>query len=250
MIKLKKLSTAAGLASLSVLGVLASISQTSFPASANAAQVKQYVPPSNRERLQRTEGGGSRGCTNAAPVSLSLLTPKDHIARTVSAHPTFLWHISDATSAPLVFTLTERGANQPIFQQQLKADRAGIMRLEVPQTAPALVEGKEYRWTVTLMCSEKRPSENVYARAWIERVATPSDLNQKLASVSSDRESPSERLRQRALIYAQSGLWYDAVATLDRVRTANPTEKQAANLFVSLLEQVGLNQVATLERQR
>ncbi|HAX78070.1 MAG TPA: hypothetical protein DCY88_20170 [Cyanobacteria bacterium UBA11372] len=242
MIKLKKLSTAAGLASLSVLGVLASISQTSFPASANAAQVKQYVPPSNRERLQRTEGGGSRGCTNAAPVSLSLLTPKDHIARTVSAHPTFLWHISDATSAPLVFTLTERGANQPIFQQQLKADRAGIMRLEIPPTAPRLEEGKEYRWTVTLVCNEKRPSENVYARAWIERVATPSNLDQKLAAASSEGD--------RAAIYAQSGLWYDAVATLDRVRTANPYEKQASNLFVSLLEQVGLNQVATLERQR
>ena len=242
MIKLDKLSAAAGLTSLTLLGAVTSIGQISLAEKANAGQVKQYVPPSNRDRLQRTEGGGSRGCTNLAPVSLSLLTPKDHIARTVSAHPTFLWHISDATSAPIVFTLTERGANQPIYQKQLKADRAGIMRVEIPETAPALVEGKEYRWTVTLLCSEKRPSENVYARAWIERVATPSDLDRKLASVSSEGD--------RAAIYAQSGLWYDAVATLDKTRTANPRETQAANLFVTLLEQVGLNQVATLERQR
>jgi hypothetical protein len=142
----------------------------------------------------------------------------------------------------MVFTLTERGGNRPIFKTQLKAEQAGIMRVELPQTAPALVEGKEYRWTVTLLCSEKRPSENVYARAWIERVAMRSDLSQKLASVSSERD--------RATIYAQSGLWYDAVATLDRVRTANPGERQVLNSFVSLLEQVGLNQVATLERQR
>jgi Domain of Unknown Function (DUF928) len=242
MIKLDKLSAAAGLTSLTLLGVVAAIGQISVAEKANAGQVKQYVPPSNRDRLQRTEGGGSRGCTNLAPVSLSLLTPKDHIARTVSAHPTFLWHISDATSAPIVFTLTEKGANQPIFQKQLKADRAGIMRVEIPQTAPRLEEGKEYRWTVTLVCSEKRPSENVYARAWIERVATPSDLDRKLASASSEGD--------RAAIYAQSGLWYDAVATLERTRTANPGEAQAANLFVTLLEQVGLNQVASLERQR
>lgn len=242
MIKLNKLSTAAGLTSLTLLGAVASIGQTAFADKANAAQVKQYVPPSNRDRLQRTEGGGSRGCTNLAPVSLSLLTPKDHIARTVSAHPTFLWHVSDATTAPIVFTLTERGASQPIFQKQLTADRAGIMRLEIPETAPGLIEGKEYRWTVTLVCSEKRPSENVYARAWIERVATPSGLEQKLASANSEGD--------RAAIYAQSGLWYDAVAALDKTRTANPGETQASNLFVTLLEQVGLNQVATLERQR
>lgn len=242
MIKLHKLSTVVGITSLSLLGVFASLNQTSFPAQANVTQTKQYVPPSNRDRLQRTEGGGSRGCTNASPVSLSLLTPKDHIARTVSSHPTFLWHVSGATSAPMVFTLTERGGDRPMFQKQLKAEQAGIMRVEIPQNVPALVEGKEYRWTVTLVCSEKRPSENVYARAWIERVATPSDLSQKLGSVSSDRD--------RAAIYAQAGLWYDAVATLDRIRAANPGERQVLNSFVSLLEQVGLNQVATLERQR
>ena len=216
--------------------LLLSIGSGSF---ASAAE-PEYIPPSGLSRPQRTEGGGARGCTNSIPVSLSLLTPKDHIAQTVSAHPTFLWHISDATSTPMVFTLVERNVSQPIFQKQLKADKSGIVRLEVPQDAPALVEGKEYRWTVTLICSHKRPSENIYARAWIERVAIAPNLAQKLAVADSERD--------RALIYAQSGIWYDALSMLNKVHEVNPKDSQAFGSFISLLEQVGLTKVANTIR--
>ena len=215
--------------------ILSSLLSSGSEAVASAAE-PEYVPPAGRDRLQRTEGGGARGCTNSIPVSLNLLTPKDHIAQTVSAHPTFLWHMSDATSAPMVFTLVERNVGQPIFQKQLKADKSGIVRLEMPQNAPALVEGKEYRWTVSLICSHKRPSENIYARAWIERVAIAPNLTQKLAAADSERN--------RALLYARSGIWYDALAILDKAHETDPRDRQTSNSFVSLLEQVGLTKVA------
>ena len=207
---------------------------------ANAAQVKQYVPPSDRTRPQRTEGSGSRGCTNSIPISLKLLTPNDHIARTVSARPTFFWYISDTTNVPIAFSLIEPGTTQPIFQQQLKADKAGIMKAELPPNVPELAVGREYRWTVALVCSEKRPSENIYARAWIERMAISPELSQKLGTANTDRD--------RAIIYAQSGIWQDAVATLYKAHTANPGETQALNSLNTLLAQVGLTQIATSDR--
>lgn len=211
-------------------------------ASASAGETQPYVPPSDRSRPQRTQGSGARGCTNSIPATLNLLTPQDHTARTTSARPTFLWHVSGATSAPMVFTITAPGSNQPIFQKRLKADKAGIVRLELPQEAPELAVGKEYRWTVALICNEKRPSGNINARAWIERVSPTAELSRKLATTTNERD--------RAFAYTQSGIWYDGLGILNQLQSQNPREQQAFDTFVSLLEQVGLTKVATLERQR
>lgn len=244
MRKFHQLFTGIGVGSLTLLGAFTSIGNqnttllnlsSSDGSIANAAQVKQYVPPTDRPRPQRTEGSGSRGCTNSMPVSLKLLTPNDHIARTVSARPTFFWYLSDTTNVPMVFSLVEPGKSEPIFQQQLKADKAGIVKVELPTNVPELAVGREYRWTVSLVCSQKRPSENVYARAWIERIAVSPELNRQLNSANSDRD--------RAIIYAQSGIWQDAVATLYKAHTANPGETQALNSLNTLLAQVGLTQI-------
>ncbi|BAZ16874.1 hypothetical protein NIES4071_87520 [Calothrix sp. NIES-4071] len=248
----RKFTATLGAASLSLLGAFAPVSislnsqsQAFLPvvigdASAHA-QLGNYVPPNGRGRMQRTEGSGARGCTNSIPVTLNLLTPSDHTARTTEARPTFLWHISNATTAPMVFTLTAPGQNQPIYQKRLKADKAGIMKLELPELAPELGVGKEYRWTVAIVCNDKRPSQNINARAWIERVATTPQLKQKLAGARNDNE--------RALAYTQEGIWYDGMSILNNLQSSRSNPK-ATELFTSLLKQVGLNKIATAGNQR
>ncbi|GAA6619451.1 DUF928 domain-containing protein [Scytonema sp. NUACC26] len=106
---------------------------------------------------------------------------------------------------------------------------------------PELSVGKEYRWTVALICNEKRPSQNINARAWIERVASTSELSKKLTNANSERD--------RALAYTQLGFWYDGLAILNKLQANNPTDRQVLNSFTSLLEQVGLNNIATQERR-
>jgi hypothetical protein len=246
-----KLTTTIGAASLSLLGVFAPVSislnshsQTFLPvtignASAHAQLGGTYLPPKGRGRMQRTEGSGARGCTNSIPVTLNLLTPSDHIARTTSARPTFLWHISNATTAPMIFTLTAPGQKKPIHEERLKANKAGIMKLELPENA-ALEVGREYRWTLSLVCNGRRPSQNIYARAWVERVPVTNQLKQSLATAKNDRE--------RALAYTQAGIWYDGMSILNNLQSSrlNPS---ASELFTSLLKQVGLNQIATATNQ-
>jgi Domain of Unknown Function (DUF928) len=203
--------------------------------SAFADDTQPYVPPGGRDLPQRTQGSGARGCTNSIPVTLNLLAPGDHIARTTLAHPTFLWNVSQATSVPMIFTLTAPGSQEAIFQKQLKADKAGIVQLELPQTSNPLTVGQQYRWTVALVCNQKRPSQNINARAWIERVANTPELTQKLATAKNQRD--------RALIYTKSGVWYDGIAILNQLQATNPQNQQSRETFVSLLKQVGLNKL-------
>jgi Domain of Unknown Function (DUF928) len=254
MAKLPKLVVLFGAASMSLLSALTPVSISlnqsefsTFPVVSidNGAAHAKYRAPGGK-RAQRTEASGSRGCSNSIPVALSLLAPNDHVARTTSARPTFLWHVSGKTSAPLEFTLTEPGKSQPIYTERLKADKAGIMQLKIPQEASELAVDREYRWTVQIICNKNRPSQNINARALIQRVPSTGKLQQKLAGATSERE--------RAMAYMESSIWYDGAAILNQLQANNsrdkPRDKQAVDYFVSVLEQVGLNRVATLERQR
>lgn len=210
---------------------------------ARAGIIEGYVPPSGLQRIQRTEGAGSRGCSEAArPISLNLIVPDDHIGVTVSGHPTFLFHISEATSAPVRFTLVERGRAEPVLKKQINVENPGIVQLDLPPEVPELTEGKQYRWTVSIPCNEKRPSSDIFAEALIKRVASPSNLEQELGRATKEFE--------RASIYAKNGIWYEASSIIYGASRNQPQEQLNLEYFVKLLNQVGLSDVASQEEQR
>jgi hypothetical protein len=167
---------------------------------ASAQLVTDYAPPSGTKRKSRTQGAGSRGCDafsargfandgsrndhRAANPELQLLAPNNHIPTTVSTHPTFYWYIS-ATSLPVRFTLVEPGVIKPVADRRFLVTRPGVVGVKLPSDVPGLVAGKQYRWTVAIVCDEERPSANTYAYGWISRVVATSELKSKLAIYSS-----------------------------------------------------------------
>lgn len=207
---------------------------------AEAGIIQGYVPPQSPQRLRRTQGAGSRGCSEGKPISLNLITPNDHVATTVSAHPTFMWHVS--APAPMSFALVEPGVAKPVLEKQLQVEKAGIVQLDLPQEIPQLVEGKEYRWTVSIVCNENNPAENIYAQSWIKRVRITPNLKQKLGTVTQERE--------RAAVYAQNGVWYDASATIYKALQEAPRDRLTSEYLTKLLEQVGLSNLVTQEQGR
>lgn len=197
--------------------------------SAQSAQV--YVPPEGPIRTSRTEGTGSRGCENS-DTKLQLLVPNDHLPLTVSARPTFFWYVSD-TKLLVRFTLVEPGVADPIVDRTFKVKRSGIVPFELPSDVPGLVLGKEYRWTVSLVCNKERPSENTYADSSIKRIAITPELAQTLAEAGQEPQ-------KRSLVYARSGIWYDALNSSHISYQANPQSKVTFWYFSKLLTQIGL----------
>jgi hypothetical protein len=114
----------------------------------------------------------------------------------------------------------------------LKPNKAGIIKVKLPSNLSGLEVGKEYRWSVSLVCNQKRPSENTYAFAWIKRVPITAKLQQKLAALTDKREL--------SLAYAQAGVWYDAIATIYNAGAAQTADKLNSEYFARLLNQVGL----------
>jgi hypothetical protein len=188
----------------------------------------RYVPPTRRPP-KSTQATGSRGCAQSRqsqPVTLTLLVPRDHDGVTISGHPTFFWDVSAPVA--MAFALTERGLVKPLFEQQIQPQAAGTVQLKMPQNLPELVSGREYRWSVTLICNSDRPSANGFVQSWIKRVPNTSELTQKIAASSE---------RDRALIYAEAGLWYDALEAISTAYRDNPKDKSILEDRLLLLEQ-------------
>lgn len=204
-----------------------------IPQTSSIAEIVQrYNPPPGPRQPQRTEGSGSRGCDLAKDINLQLLAPKDHIATTVSEDPTFLWYVSQ-TSLPLRFILIESGVERPMLDKQFKND-SKFVELKLPVEV-SLQIGKRYRWTVSVVCNNKHPSENSYAYAWIKRVPIPHQLAEELQQSSNDSY-------KKAGVYASRGVWYEAILysyKLSKIRADEPVN----DYFFMLLQQVGLSQV-------
>ncbi len=219
------------------------VSQETSPP-AISSQVS-YVPPA-KTNTRQSQGSGSRGCDQSLPVDLvTLLIPsKEYVGQTTSGHPTFFWHLSQPVSVPIEFSLVEPGVTKPLLVQPIDASEAGVIQVEFPKDRPELQPGKVYGWSVTLVCNPRRPSANPYYYSWIERVPTSPTLEEQL------RTATSETPQQQALIYAQAGSWYDALAAISTAQAANPNDPSVQKDFFSLLDQVGLSNVVEQERQR
>lgn len=220
----------------------------------------RFVPPVTKNPRQ-SQGAGSRGCaeeTLGQNLVTLLIPSQDYIGQTSSRYPTFSWYLSQPVEVPMQFTLVEDkggGGGETIWEKQIDSPQPGMIHVEIPKDRPKLLPGKTYRWTVTLVCNSVQPSANRYFISYIERVPITPDLAQKLSATGLNRDSlpknipsgSSLELRERASLYAESGLWYDAVATLTTALKQYPKDALVQEDWLSLFNQVGLGDVAKQE---
>ena len=190
-----------------------------------------YTPPGTLKRAIRTGGTGSRGCAQLGRVTVMPLVPSNHIGQTQSSRPTFLAYVSGAQSVE--FALTEPKVEKPLLVQTVTPDANGIVRVQLPETAPELAIGKDYRWSIAVVCNPNRRSNDVYAQSWIQRTAVTPELEKNLTATPSGLE--------RARLYANAGFWYDAIATLTHALQTNPNQPEAQADFADLLRQANLS---------
>ena len=204
--------------------------------------VPKYNPPTTGRQDDDSISSGSRGCDRAsASTSFYLIVPRDHTGLTTNSHPTFLWYLSGKIDVPMRFTLVEPQVDPPIFETQLSSVQPGIIHLKIPAKLRGLEYGKQYKWTVSLICNEKRPSQNSYASALIERVGINNESFKQLQPVSS-----TNNYKQLASTYAGLGIWYDAIANSYQ---ESISKNRMLQDFVSLLNQIGLADVVTIQNQ-
>ena len=202
---------------------------TPLPLFAADANVPVYSPPSRGAPGGRI-GGGTRGGGQNVFV-LSVLAP-DHSAFTTSEQPSLYWFISKPTSLPVELTVMDPQGVQPILETRVPAPvKAGIQPVRLADYNVHLAPGAAYRWFVAVIPDADRRSKDILAGGAIERVDLQQDVKAKLAKAS-EKEIP--------FIYAQAGLWYDALKSISDLIDAAPQDQELHNQRAALLKQVGL----------
>jgi hypothetical protein len=96
----------------------------------------------------------------------------------------------------------------------------------------------EYQWVVALINDPDNRSTDLVASGVIKRVEADPELKEKIA-----RASPADLPD----VYAEAGIWYDALSLLSDEIEAHPDDKALRQTRADLLRQVGLKAAAGFE---
>ncbi len=206
-------------------------------------QLKEPPPTGNPPQ---TSGAGSRGGIGSCPAvntPLTALVPKMETTngefvwgRTREARPTVWVYVPYTLSPklPAELRLREQDANgQPINTTIARLTEAspGVIGLRFPP-GKTLKTNQIYYWSFVVLCDPNDSSANQFVKAAIQRISPTPTLANQLQTAK-----PFER----ATLYAQAGLWYDALTQLAGLRQANPQEAMLLQDWNALLTHIGLD---------
>ncbi|MGH7287229.1 MAG: DUF928 domain-containing protein [Myxococcota bacterium] len=201
---------------------------------ARASSPLLYVPPAIGEPARRI-GAGTRGMGRQA--SIQILAP-DHLGYTTEEQPTLYWYLAEATTTPVVFTIRDENSIEPLIEAQLAAPaQAGVQAVRLADHGMRIAPGTNYQWFVSLVPEPERRSKDFTVGAWIARREPDAALRGKLAAANG----------REAIVFAESGLWYDAIDALSSQIASAPADRRLRAQRAALLEQAGLAEVAAYD---
>jgi hypothetical protein len=188
-------------------------------------------PPTRRVRSVRG------GCATSTQLSLTGLVPNNKIGRTVSDYPTFFVYLPQTEAELAEFILEDESGDQ-IYQQDLTIKNlSGVIGVSIPANTnlPPLEVGKDYTWKFSVVCDPQDRSSDQLESGIVRRVELSANILRKLKTADP---------RQKTIIYAENGIWQNALGTLAAARRANPNDPDLAADWESLLDSVRLGAIA------
>ena len=205
----------------------------------SAAKSVTYKPPMRGAPVTRV-GGGTRGIGNT--LSVNVLAPSD-TGYTTQEKPTIYWYASQPIDKPVELAITSTASLQeaatPVLEITLQPPLAkGIHAFRLADHGVALKPGVEYQWFVAVVRNPAQRSNDVLAGGTIKRV-------EDSAAQAQIKQAPPA---QWPALYAEAGIWYDAIDQLSRQISADEANRQLRERRAALLEEVGLREAAAFDR--
>ena len=201
----------------------------------------RFIPPKDEVELQYTLPGGPgvvRGkCGELPQVSFTALVPENKRGRTVSDYPTFFFYLPQPNAQLAEFILEDENGNLIYGQALTIKNLSGVIGVSIPANTnvPPLEVGKKYTWVFSLVCNPEDRSADKVESGVVRRVELSADILGGLENADA---------RQKTVIYAENGIWHDALGTLAAARRANPNDPVLKTDWETLLDSVTLREIA------
>jgi hypothetical protein len=208
--------------------------QSSTPNTTVGAGVRgdvQFALPEQSSTPNTTVGAGVRG----KGIPLTALLPSTNHGRTSSARPTILAYLPPLGVQEVFFSIQDEAGNSHYHSRLKVPVTGGVITVTLPDSAHELELGQNYLWYFAPIESGGilRP-DNYAVTGWVTRIEA--DLNQQKLDLSPVK---------LATEYASAGIWYDTLEVLANALSSDPNNKVFMSEWYDLLEQVGLEQIAS-----
>ena len=215
-----------------------------------AAPIKlRLPPPPPRGIAGNRAAAASRSTCPVISQPLTAIVPEYRSAQgnqvwglTKMEHPTFLFYVPYAKPAlvDISFTLQDEsnpGEKKIVYQNSTitPASTPGMIRITLPKSSPTLATNKPYRWFLELNMGCTSGQRPLFVEGWIQRTELDRNLSQQI-----DRATPTEKVS----LYAENGLWHDALTTLASLRATNPQDSELNQDWQNLFNAIGLGNLA------
>ena len=196
-------------------------------------QLIQFPSSPDRGKPKRTGAAGRRGSscisTQDDEPSLTAIMPTwDNEGKAVDTTSTLYVFVPKNDTKIGEFVVIDEEGNDVYQANFTPPSQPGIIPITIPPTVDIKIGGK-YQWYFTLICNADDRSEDEYLTGSLERATLGTLLNNSLQKATAFK---------KAEIFARQNIWYDTIHNVASLRNQNP------QLWISLLESVGLEKLA------
>ncbi len=213
------------------LGVIAagSVLLVSLPAIAQSTvqlRLPNLSAPGNRE------SGSTRDTTCILPNSqLTAIIPTSNYGLTQSAYPTLYFYLPPSSAPQVKFVMYHEATNKLFYEARFSLQsESGIIGITLPNNGfqAEMALNQPYVWYLAVVCNESDPGSDVVLEGRIMRV---------------DNLVGSEQIPLPSLpaLYAENGLWFDALAASAELKKS----RDDSSAWNDLLNAVDLGQLTS-----
>jgi Domain of Unknown Function (DUF928) len=215
-----------------------------------AAPIKLRLPPPPQRGIAGSRAAAaSRDACPIVSQPLTAIVPEYRSAQenqvwglTRMEHPTFWFYVPYTKPALVNSSFTLQDDSNPadpkiIYQNSTiaPAPTPGMIRIALPKSSTALVVNKPYHWFLKLNMGCTSGQRPIFVQGWIQRMELDRNLSKQI-----DRATSIEKVA----LYAENGLWHDALTTLANLRATKPQDPALNQDWQNLLEAIGLKDLA------
>jgi hypothetical protein len=203
-------------------------------------------PPPQRGIAGNRSAAASRDRCLALPQPLTAIVPAyisdpakpaqfDRVwGLTAMERPTFWFYLPypQTEIVDISFTLQDESnpaATEIVYQNLAVTPRSKskLLSVTLPSSIAPLTPNRPYYWFLKV----NRSCGMTYVGGWVQRQEPIGTLRDRLAQIS---------LQDRATLYAEHGLFFDAVTTLASLKIAKPQDRSLQQDWQNLLDSIGL----------